>query len=940
MDKSLGICSLDIEMETGTGKTYVYIKTIFELNKRYGWNKFIIVVPSIAVREGVRKSFEVMEEHFMEYYRKKARYFVYSSSDLQKIDSFSCDSGINVMIINYQAFASSFDEDKTSKESRIIFEVRDEFQSRRPIDVIAANNPIVILDEPQKLKGKNTQGVLKKYFNVLFSLYFSATHEIKHDLIYSLDALDAYNEKLVKKIEVKGIEPRNLGGMSCYIYLDDIVLDRKLPPRARIEMEISCSNGIKREIRTLSNFDSLYVESKNLEAYRDVFITNIDYGNGIVEFSNGIRLSPGEIVGDVSEDNLRRIQIRETIASHFEKEEKLFSMGIKCLSLFFIDRVDKYRQYDEHGYSILGQYGKIFEEEYNRFLKEHIQSFNVEYLRYIQSIPVTLTHNGYFSIDKKTKHIVDSKTRKNAEFSDDVDAYDLILKDKERLLSKDEPIRFIFSHSALSEGWDNPNIFQICALKHSESATRKHQEVGRGLRLCVNRDGNRMDFAECGNLIHDINILTVIAGEGYDEFVRGLQDQISKNLRERPKKVDKELFEGIEVKIDNEDVKIDKKTANAIYHTLIRKGLIDDSDEPNNVCRKMLDSEEPILDSDTGLSAYNDIVTEYLHLIINGNSLGEIIGNGKNVRINNQLNENFYKKEFQALWNEINHKYTYRVEFDSEELIHKSVQSINKSLFVNKISYTLIAGSQKNELDENDLKERNSFEAKTEKTSVLESSGSSVKYDLVGEIASGAVITRCTAVSILKDIEQKKFDMFKQNPEEFIIKICKLIRETKATIIVDHITYNRLDDTYDSSIFTQSKSNCDPKKALLGKKHIMDYVCTDGLVVDSVERRFAESLERADNVAVYAKLPKGFQIPTPIGNYTPDWAIAFDDSMGIRHLFFVAETKGSMESIQLRPIEQAKIHCANQVYNVPGSKVRYECVDSYESLLNKIRALE
>ena len=941
LDNSLGRCSLDVEMETGTGKTYVYIKTMFELNKRYGWSKFIVVVPSIAIREGVRKTFEITQNHFMEHYQKKARFFVYDSSNLQMLDDFSRRSGINVMIINSQAFASSLKEGGTSKESRIIYSVRDEFQSRRPIDVIAANNPIIILDEPQKLSGKATQDALKKNFNALFSMNFSATHKVNHNLIYSLDALDAYNQKLVKKIEVKGIETKNLAGTSCYIYLDDIVLDSKLPPRIRIEMEISYSNGVRRDTRILSQGDNLYIESRNLETYRDVFVTHIDPNQNYVEFSNGLKLSPGEVNGDTSEENLRRIQIRETILSHFEKENQLFKKGIKCLSLFFIDQVDNYRQYDESGNPILGPFGKMFEQEYSRILNERGQFFDPEYIKYVQSIPIESTHRGYFSIDKKTKRNIDSPIKGKSEYSDDVDAYDLILKDKERLLSFEEPTRFIFSHSALSEGWDNPNVFQICALKHSDSSIRKRQEVGRGLRLCVNSNGERMDLEECGDLIHDINKLTVIASEGYDSFVKDLQKEISEDLRERPTKIDKDLLSGMRVTIEGEGKVISGEVANKIYHQLIRLGYIDDSDMPTEDCRKAIESGIAFFDSTSELAAYNDAAMELVRIVVEGGTLEGMIDDGKKTRIKeNRLNDNFNRKEFQALWHEINHKYTYRVEYDSQELIRKSIKSINDSLFVSRLSYIITSGNQDEQLNENDLKKGKAFEKKKQETKELVSSGSSVKYDLVGEIATGSTITRNTAVEILKGIEQKKFDMFRQNPEEFITKVCKLIKDAKATMIVDHITYNRIDETYDSSIFTESKTSCDPMKAFEGTKHILDYVFTDGLAEDSVERRFAESLDKAEEVAVYAKLPKGFKIPTPVGNYSPDWAIAFDDSHGIKHIFFIAETKGSMDSMQLKPIEKAKIHCAEKIYNVPGSNVRYHHVDTYENLLKLIKDMD
>lgn len=939
LNRSLGSCSLDIEMETGTGKTYVYIKSMFELNKQYGWSKFIIVVPSIAIREGVRKSFEMTQDHFMEHYGKKARFFVYDSSNLQKLDDFSCNPEINVMIINSQAFAASLKEDGKSKDSRIIYSERDEFQSRRPIDVIAANNPIIILDEPQKLSGKATQDALKKNFNALFSMNFSATHKVNHNLIYSLDALDAYNQKLVKKIEVKGIETKNLTGTTCYIYLDEIILDPTTPPRARVEMEISYPNGVKRETRILSERDNLYIESRGLEAYRDIFIKDINAFQNYVEFSNDLRLSPGEVIGD-SPDILRRIQIHETILSHLEKEETLFKKGIKCLSLFFIDKVENYRRYDDSGNPVLGPYGEMFEQEYSRILKEH--TFDGDYMNYLNSISVESTHKGYFSIDKKSKHAIDSPVKGKSEYSDDVDAYELILKDKERLLSFEEPTRFIFSHSALSEGWDNPNVFQICALKHSDSTVRKRQEVGRGLRLCVNSDGERMDLDQCGDTIYDINTLTVIASEGYDTFVRDLQKEISEDLRERPTKVNKDLFTGLRVTIEGEGYVISEPVANKIYHQLIRMGYIDDRDMPTEECFKAVESGIAFFEPPSELVGYNDAIVDMVRMVFEGRTMAGMIDDGKKPRIReNHLNDNYNRKEFQALWHEINHKYTYRVRFDSLELICKSIKSIDDNLFVSVPSYILVEGRQKDDIDEDDVSKGILFEkSKKQAPRNLESSGSSVKYDLVGEIATGSTITRNTAVEILKGIEQKKFDMFRQNPEEFIKKVCKLINNEKATMIVDHITYNKLEDTYDSSIFTESKANCDPSKAFLGSKHIMDYVFTDGLAEDSVEKRFAESLDKADEVAVYAKLPRGFKIPTPVGDYSPDWAIAFDDSKGIKHIFFIAETKGSMDSMQLKPIEMAKIHCAETVYNIKGSNVRYHHVDSYDNLLKLIRSMD
>ena len=568
--RDLGCCSLDVEMETGTGKTYVYIKTMFELNKRYGWSKFIVVVPSIAIREGVKKSFDITVDHFMEQYGKKARYFIYSSTNLNQLDAFSSDSGINVMIINTQAFAASLKEDGRSKEARIIYSKRDEFASRRPIDVIAANHPIIIMDEPQKMGGEVTQNALRS-FHPLFCLNYSATHAKQHNLVYVLDALDAYNKRLVKRIEVKGFEVKNLRGTDHYLYMESILLSAKKPPMVRLELEIKYQKSVNREFRVLGVGDNLFYISNEMEQYRDYSISEIDPIVGKVTFTNGETLSKGDVVGDISEKDIRRVQIRETIISHFEKEAQNFSMGIKTLSLFFIDEVAKYRQYDEDGNEVLGEYGQVFEREYSAVLAEYRTFLDPDYLAYLDGISPESTHRGYFSIDKKTGRAIDSTPKRGSEFSDDISAYDLILKNKERLLSFDEPTRFIFSHSALREGWDNPNVFQICTLKHGgDSTTQKRQEVGRGLRLCVNQQGERMDEDACGENVQAINTLTVIASEGYAPFVRDLQEQTRAVLYERPTKATVEYFTGKHLMVDGKQIKLDEAQAKQIYRYLIK----------------------------------------------------------------------------------------------------------------------------------------------------------------------------------------------------------------------------------------------------------------------------------------------------------------------------------------------------------------------------------
>ena len=933
--KDFGRCSLDVEMETGTGKTYVYIKTMFELNKQYGWSKFIVVVPSIAIREGVHKTFEITAEHFMEHYGKKARFFVYNSSNLNALDNFSQSNVINVMIINTQAFASSLKEDGRSKEARIIYSKQDDFQSRKPIDVIKANRPIIILDEPQKMGGEVTQKALKN-FNPLFSINYSATHAKQHNLVYVLDALDAFNKRLVKKIEVKGFEVKNFRGTDKYMFLEQIVLSSKKPPMAKMEIEIGYNKSINRETRILGVGDDLYYVSQEMEQYKDFTISEIDPLKGSVTFTNGDVIYTGDVVGDVSEKDIRRIQIRETILSHFDKEEKLFNMGIKTLSLFFIDEVAKYRQYDENGDEILGEYGRMFEEEYISVLNQYITILDTPYQKYLKEkcSDVSKVHKGYFSIDKKG-HAVDSKLKRGSVFSDDISAYDLILKNKERLLSFDEPTRFIFSHSALREGWDNPNVFQICTLKHSDSNTAKRQEVGRGLRLCVNQSGNRMDVQSLGESVHDINMLTVVASESYKTFVSDLQSDIKTVLYDRPTVATSEYFKGKFVKVGSESTMIDDKQANAIEFYLIANGYVDMERKITDKYRTDVEmgSVAPL---PAELIPMTDSIQILIQAVYDDSVLDKMISNGHDTKIkDNPLNDNFYKKEFQSLWKQINHKYAYTVEFDSNELIEKAIQHIDEKLIVSKLQYTTTVGRQKDEMNEYEVGRRDSFGGEKTKTTVLDHSETSqVKYDLIGKIAQGCTLTRKTVVAILKGIRYDKIMMFKNNPEEFISKVVKLINEQKATMIVEHISYDEIEGEYDSTIFTAERTSQDFGKAFKAEKAIQDYVFTDGSAEKSIERRFAEDLDAANEVCVYAKLPKGFHIPTPVGNYSPDWAIAFYEG-AVKHIYFVAETKGTMESLNLRPIEQAKISCAKKLFNeISTNNVRYHDVDSYQSLLN------
>lgn len=931
LSHDLGRVGLDIEMETGTGKTYVYIKTMFELNKRYGWSKFIVVVPSIAIREGVNKSFNMLEDHFMEHYGKKARYFIYNSSNLQQLDSFSSDAGINVMIINTQAFASSLKEGANNKESRIIYSERDDFGSRKPIDVLAANRPIIIMDEPQKMEGAATQTALKR-FKPLFVLYYSATHKTSHNCIYALDALDAYKQKLVKKIQVKGFEVKNLKGTSSYLYLDNIILSKNKPPQAKIELEVQGSAAIRRESHKFDIYDDL-AEHSGLGEYDGFSISEINPYNDSVTFTNGVTLHKGEVFGDSSEAAMQRVQIRETIASHFEKEKELFNKGIKTLSLFFIDEVAHYKGYDSTGAEVHGELWKIFEEEYTNYLNENLSIFDDSYQDYLRRFDATQVHRGYFSIDKKTGRSIDSETKRGSDISDDISAYDLILKNKERLLSFDEPTRFIFSHSALREGWDNPNVFQICTLRHANSAIAKRQEVGRGLRICVDQNGNRMDFESLGDEVQEVNKLTVIANESYKDFVEGLQRETKEALRERPTKADIKYFEGKVLNIDGQKHVIDPQEAMMITSYLIGFGYAEKDGKITQLYKDDLKN-GTLQAMFPGLKPIEKEVHKMIQAIYDENvDLNNMVESGFATQTpDNKLNANFSKKEFQELWNEINHQYVYTVHYDSKELIEKARIAIDAYLFVTQLEYKMTVGNQ-TEVDE--------FGGEQTATRRLTNvSTSTVKYDLVGEVARRTTLTRKTVAAILRSISPKKLSMFRNNPEEFIKKVSQIIKDEKATMIVDHIKYDTTDQTYESDIFTQEKHSQDINKAFLAKKSIQDYVFTDGSAEQSVERMFAQSLDESMEVCVYAKLPKTFKIPTPVGNYSPDWAIAFNKG-AVKHIFFIAETKGSMNSMDLRPIEKAKIECAKALFNnIETSNVRYYNVTDYETLLTVMKDID
>lgn len=924
LDLKAGL-NFTIEMETGTGKTYVYTKSCFELNRLYGWSKFIIVVPSIAIREGVYKSLEITKEHFKEMYNKTIRYFIYdtkNSSNLTNISSFSNSSNIEIMIVNYQAFATS------SKESRKIYEKQDSMQSLRPIDVLNRTRPILIIDEPQRL-GKTAEKKLEE-FKSLFTLRFSATHKNDFHKIYRLDAIDAYNQKLVKKISVKAINVQGDSATGGYVFFDRIILSKN-NPEALIEIDIKQKNSIVKKSKKVKEGDNLYDLSQNLAQYQDSYIvSSIDARTNTIRFLNGIILQAGEAVGSLEEKHLRRIQIRETIRSHIQKEKILFKKGIKVLSLFFIDEVAKYRIYDENNNQIKSEYEKIFEEEYKKAIEESRSLFDEEYFKYLDKFNVSTIHKGYFSIDKKGKALT-----KESDIQNDVSAYDLIMKDKERLLDFAEATRFIFSHSALKEGWDNPNVFQICTLKHSNSTDSKRQEIGRGLRLCVNKQGIRQDFEALESEFFDTNNLTVIASESYDEFAKTLQKEILESLS-RETKIDIKTFEKITLKNEKGEVlKISKTLAKELFEDWKSKEYIGDDGFITQKAIKDFKNDE--FKTPLSFIGFEKELKEIVKQASSSAIVKDMIDNDKS---NNEIilkpNENFHKKEFQALWQKINSKASYTINIDSEDLIKNSIESINQSLEVQNVKVQIISSSQKEDLKIDDLSKANSIMEEAQNFyEKMDYELGFTKYDLIGEIVKNSQITRKTAIKILSEIRENKFAMFKSNPEDFILKITKIINTQKVKLIISGIKYHKTHEVYDTDIFTiqNFKFNLsnDTGDTIEVKRHIYDYLKADS----KVEKNLAKAMDNSQ-VVVYAKLPNDFKIPTPLGGYNPDWAVVFENE-DQKNIYFIAETKGSCDESQLKGSEDLKIAYAKKYFEyLKDENITYDCVEDYGKLLDKI----
>lgn len=905
-----GTLPLSIEMETGTGKTYTYIKTMYELHKHYGWTKYVIVVPSVAIREGVIKSLDTMSDHFATEYGERMQYFVYDSSRLVDINQFVSDPKLQVMVINMQAFNA------TDDKSRRISMQLESFGWQRPIEVLASARPILIIDEPQSVLGADKQNKTReglKQFNPLFYLLYSATHrpEDVYNQVYRLDAIDAYDKRLVKKIEVIGVHQVGTTGTTGYLYLDEIISPKKGgAPRARIVYEKKQNDGIGFSRCLIDKGGDIYEKSGGMEAYHNGYrIDDIDVAGGFILLSSGRKLSVGHTSGGVT-DQIRREQIRQTIRTHFERERQLYRQGIKVLSLFFIDAVDKYRIYDRSGMVKKGSWADIFEDEYQEELlnlrKDLDPTKDKAYLDYLEELDRKwkeenkAPHNGYFSQDASGK----TKSQSGADTENGSDAYQLIMRDKERLLSFEEPVRFIFSHSALKEGWDNPNVFQICTLKHSNSTTKKHQEVGRGMRLCVDQNGVRQDSDLLGDAVHDTNILTVIASESYQAFSEALQKEII-NGTSRPTQVEEALFIGKTIDDGNGSRVFNEQDASGLIWELINAGYIS---------KLKLLTAKYFKDKEAKPVPYplTPSLIQVLDRVVDPTKVK--IEDAQTKRTAKFCEARFDK--FEALWKEIKKKTYYQVELDTLQLIKDAIKALDTELSVSTVQIAVTS--------------------KSGSTSSLvhssSSSSSSLRYDLIGELVQRTGLKRQTIADILKGIKPATFKLYSQSPEEFIIKAGDIINGRKISAVTTDIIYDK-SQMYDKKIFyDQELRGRVGVDALKSEKSLYDLVVVDSL---GTEMEFAKELENHEEVEVYTKLPRSFYINTPAGRYNPDWAIVFREGT-VKHVYFVAETKGSESMLQLREIERIKIECARKHFDaISGGKLKFDIVTSYTSLCNK-----
>mgnify|MGYP000977405060 FL=1 len=916
--KDIKTMDFSVEMETGTGKTYVYLKTIFKMNKKFGFTKFIIVVPSIAIKEGTNKTLEITNEHFKGLFDNvNYDYFVYDSSNLEQVRDFATSSDIRIMIINIDAFKKSFTDPTKDNKANLIHRTNDRLNGMKPIDFIASTNPIVIIDEPQSVDNTSKSKEAISTLNPLCKLRYSATHTEKHNLMYKLDSIDAYEQKLVKQIEVANVRTTD-NQNQAYIKLLDVT---KKPITAKVEIDVSEKGVTKRVSKTIKDGTILYDVTKR-DVYMDFNVNDIyvEDGNEYIQFSNGIFLRKGESIGDVDEDSIKRLQIRKTIEEHLDKEMKLNPIGIKVLSLFFIDRVANYRYYDENGSNLKGKYAIWFEEEYQKIIKYPKYHSLFEKHNHLNT-PIEKIHDGYFSQDKKG-HFKDSSESTSGELksnADDEDTFNRIMKNKEKLLSFEDNLRFIFSHSALKEGWDNPNVFQICTLKEgSKSEIRRRQEIGRGLRICVNQEGVRVYG-------FDVNTLTVMANESYEDFAIGLQREIEKEEGIKFGVIEKHEFSNITIKNENgEIVYLGAKESEKLYDYLHQKEYIDSKGKVQDSLKNELrdGTFEVPLEFEQAKPQIINVIKKIAGNLNIKNADDKVV-----VKVKKQV---LLSDEFKDLWDRIKYQTTYRVDFNENDLVNECAKNINYEVSVGKIKYVYSKALNKItkvgvEIDEETLIKDKHIDSEI------------IDYklpDIVTYIQNETNLTRRNIVDIL--IKSEKLNDFKNNPQKFIDKVIEIIKKTMNTFIVDGIKYQKLGNDYyyaQESFLNEELSGYLTKNMYQNKNDKSPFEYT---VYDSdIEKKFAEDFDKNPDVKLFTKLPNWFKINTPLGTYNPDWAVLIEKDNSEK-LYFVVESKGADLGLDIKTTESSKIKCGKKHFEALDSSVKLIQSSNYENFMEKI----
>ncbi|MBK9189929.1 MAG: DEAD/DEAH box helicase family protein [Phycisphaerales bacterium] len=907
-----------VEMETGTGKTYVYLRTIFELYQKYGFSKFIIVVPSIAIKEGAFKSLQMTREHFKGLYDNvRFDYFVYDSTDLSQVRGFATSDYIQIMVINIDAFRKSFDDPDKEDKANIIHRPHDRMTGSRPIEFIQATNPIVIIDEPQSVDTTPKSQKAIQSLNPLCTLRYSATHVDKHHMLYKLDSVDAFEQKLVKQIEVAGITIKDSHNKA---YIGLLKVDnRKSPITAQVEIDASDRAGVvSRQKKTVKRGDDLLEVSGGRNVYEGYIVDDIycEKGNEYISFTSKddvVRLN--QAVGGADESDYKRLQIRKTIEKHLDKEMQLRPRGIKVLSLFFIDKVSNYRSYDTDGNRVKGPYATIFEEEYTRAAR--LPKYRILFEGADLESTAAEVHNGYFAIDKAKKDSGGEEqfkeSRGEGKTVADESAYQLIMKDKEKLLSFDSKLKFIFSHSALREGWDNPNVFQICTLNETASTIKKRQEIGRGLRIAVNQDGDRVYG-------FDVNTLTVMANEAYEEFAKTLQKEIEEDEGIRFGVVEKNLFAGVVLDITGEKIEyLGTEQSEVLVEHFTQKGYIDNRGRIQDSLRRDLAKGE--VDIPTAFAPQTEQIVSLLRKVAGKLNLRNE-ANAERVKLNKAV---YLDERFKLLWDRIKYHTTFRVQFDADALIRKCAKEIKNRLVVGKARFVFRTG--KLALDRGGVQ----TEEGAESTHVYDARDFAIP-DLVSHLQNETHLTRRSIVEILRQSE--RLPDFKNNPQKFVEQVVAIVRDEMRLFIVDGIKYQKIGDEqfYAQELFeSEELTGYLGQNMLASKKSVYEHVVYD----QGVEEEFAKRFEKAEEVKLYAKLPSWFKIETPLGTYNPDWAVVVEVD-GRERLYLVVETKGSLFAADLRAKEQAKINCGREHFKAIEPGARFTVANSYESFAEEI----